>query len=95
MTQGVGGVREVAPGYGGVGFLSCSSSGFRFGWVFLSCQVVLLLSDWLTFSSLQRAGEMAVPFQGHPNTVYLIFFSPRGRTHCRVVWPLSGLLAHF
>ena len=21
--------------------------------------------------------------------------SPRGRTHCVVVWPLSGLLAHF
>ena len=26
--------------------------------------------------------------------VYLIFPSPRGRTHCGVVWPLSGLLAH-
>ena len=26
--------------------------------------------------------------------VYLIFPSPKGRTHCGVVWPLSGLLAH-
>ena len=26
--------------------------------------------------------------------VYLIVPSPRGRTHCRVLWPLSGLLAH-
>ena len=26
--------------------------------------------------------------------VYLIFPPPRGRTHCGVVWPLSGLLAH-
>ena len=26
--------------------------------------------------------------------MYLIFPSPRGRTHCGVVWPLSGLLAH-
>ena len=33
---------------------------------------------------------------GHNQTgVYLIFPSPRGRTHCGVVWPLSGLLAHF
>ena len=32
---------------------------------------------------------------GHSQTgVYLIFFSPRGRTHCGVLWPLSGLLAH-
>ena len=32
---------------------------------------------------------------GHSqNGVYLIFPSPRGRTHCGVVWPLSGLLAH-
>ena len=32
---------------------------------------------------------------GHSQTgVYLIFPSPRGRTHCGVVWPLSGLLAH-
>ena len=32
---------------------------------------------------------------GHSQTgVYLIFPSPRGRTHCGVAWPLSGLLAH-
>ena len=32
---------------------------------------------------------------GHSQTdVYLIFLSPRGRTHCGVLWPLSGLLAH-
>ena len=32
---------------------------------------------------------------GHSQTgVYLIFPSPRGRTHCGVMWPLSGLLAH-
>ena len=32
---------------------------------------------------------------GHSQTgVYLIFPSPKGRTHCGVVWPLSGLLAH-
>ena len=32
---------------------------------------------------------------GHSQTgVYLIFSSPRGRTHCGVVLPLSGLLAH-
>ena len=57
------------PGYGGVGLFSCSSSGFRFRWVFLSCQVVLLLGDWLPFSFFRRAGEMAVPFQGHPNMI--------------------------
>ena len=32
---------------------------------------------------------------GHSQTgVYLIFPTPRVRTHCGVVWPLSGLLAH-
>ena len=32
---------------------------------------------------------------GHSQTfLYLIFPSPRVRTHCRMVWPLSGLLAH-
>ena len=32
---------------------------------------------------------------GHSQTdVYLIFPSPRGKTHFGVVWPLSGLLAH-
>ena len=32
---------------------------------------------------------------GHIQTgVYLIFPSPRGRTHCVVVWPLSGIFAH-
>ena len=32
---------------------------------------------------------------GHSQTgVYLISPSPRGRTHCGVVWPLSGLLTH-
>ena len=35
------------------------------------------------------------PCWGHSQTgVYCIFPSPRGRTHCGVVWPLSGLLAH-
>ena len=33
---------------------------------------------------------------GHSQTgVYLVFPSPRGRTHCGVVWVLSRLLAHF
>ena len=32
---------------------------------------------------------------GHSQAgVYLIFPCPRGRTHCGVVWSLSGLLAH-
>ena len=32
---------------------------------------------------------------GHSQTgVYLIFPSPRGRSHCGVVWTLYGLLAH-
>ena len=31
---------------------------------------------------------------GHSQTgMYFIFPSPRGRTHCRVVWPLSGMPA--
>ena len=35
------------------------------------------------------------PLLGHSQTcVYLTFPSPRGRTHCGMVWPLSGLLAH-
>ena len=32
---------------------------------------------------------------GHSQAgVYLFFLFPRGMTHCGVVWPLSGLLAH-
>ena len=31
---------------------------------------------------------------GPQTGVYLIFPSPRGRTHCGVLWPLSELLAH-
>ena len=55
------------------------------------------------------SGETCVGGQGHSETgclpsadrwghsqtgVYLTVPSPRGRTHCGVVWPLSGLLAH-
>ena len=41
------------------------------------------------------SGVTCVGGRGHSQTgVHLIFPSPRGRTHCGVVWPLSGLLAH-
>ena len=42
-----------------------------------------------------RPGVCRQPTWGHRQTgVYLIFPSPRDRTHCGVVWPLPGLLAH-
>ena len=34
------------------------------------------------------------PPLGPQTVVYLIFSSPRGRTHLGVGWPLSGLLVH-
>ena len=40
------------------------------------------------------SGVTCVGGRGHSQTgVCLIFSSPRGRTHCGVAWPLSGLLA--